>query len=88
MTTDDVVKLKIAVQQAVAHGTALMQLPVAQVSRLIAEAELRTTAYCQLLESASPVREAVLRWRSGEIDASAAMQVIGGAFSPLDRGQS
>ena len=88
MTTDDVSDLKIAAQQAILNGSTLMQLPVAQVSRLIAEAELRTTAYCQLLESVRPVRETVTKWRSGEIGTDAAMKAIGVAFGAWDRGQS
>lgn len=88
MTDADVAGLKIAVQQAAAHGDALMQLPVPLAVRLAAEIEARTTSHRRLLEAASPVLEALAKWRAGEIDATSAMQAISSAVDAWDGGKS
>ena len=88
MTDADVAGLRLAVQQALVHGESLMQLPVALASRLAAEIEARTTAHRRLLEAAGSVLAAIGKWRSGEIEAITAMQVISAAVDAWDGGKS
>jgi len=88
MTDTDVAGLKIAVQQASAHGDSLMQLPVPLAARLAAEIEARTIAHRRFLEAADPVLAALAKWRAGEIDATSAMQAISGAVDAWDGGKA
>lgn len=88
MTDADVAGLKIAVQQAHAHRETLMQLPVELAARLAAEIEARTISHRRLLEAAGSVLAAVAKWRTGEIDASAAMQAISGSVDAWDGGKA
>jgi hypothetical protein len=88
MTAGDVDVLKIAVQQAAARGEALMELPVPLAARLASEIEARTISHRRFLDAAGPVLTALGKWRSGEIDAGTAMQVISGAVDAWEGGKA
>jgi hypothetical protein len=88
MTDADVAGLKIAVQQALAHGDELMSLPVSLAARLASDIEGRTASHRRLLDAAATVIAAVGKWRAGDIDAGTAMQAISAAADAWDGGKS
>jgi hypothetical protein len=88
VTDADVAGLKIAVQQALAHGDETMSLPVALAARLASDIEARTISHRRLLDAAATTIKAIGKWRAGDIDAGTAMQAISAAADAWDGGKS
>lgn len=88
MTDADLAGLKIAVEHATVNHETTMWLPVALAARLAAEVEARGISHHRLLEAAGAVLAVIGKWRSGEIDAQAAMQAINGTVDAWDGGKA
>ena len=65
-----------------------MAMPVALAARLASEIEARTISHRRLLDAAATAIAAVGKWRSDEIDAGSAMQVISGAVDAWEGGKA
>jgi hypothetical protein len=79
MVDSDVQGLKIAVQEAAAKNQTHLRLPIDLIARLGAEVEARAIEYQRLMEAVDTALRVIAKWRTAEIDASAAMQAICGA---------
>ena len=88
MTDDTVQSFKFAVQEAAARNETHLRLPIELLAVLGAEIEARTIEYRRLMEAVGTALQVIGKWRSEEIDATTAMQVISGAADAWQGGKS
>ena len=88
MTDSDLQVLKLAVQQAAAQKLTHLFLSIELLAKLGAGVEARTIEYRRLSKAVDTALAALGKYRAGEIDATAAMQVISGAADSWQGGKS